>query len=178
MEDHSRPLGHSNASLFASADEMAGTYSPQTDGHNIAPVHNSPAYRVQRSGGAPLNTQPRIDIQNMELHYPMPDKAEVWHQAEHPDTVHKVLNYEGDISMETFKGAAKIFSHANPEQFLLPLEVNREPYPATLLTLTNLILVSHHLYESRQIDGHEVQHSQWRCDQPPIVQRTHYCGLG
>jgi len=125
MDEFSRPLGHSNASLFASADEMAGTYSPQNDTHNIAPVRNTPVYRAQRGGGAAPNSQPRIDTKNMELHYPMPEKAEVWHQAEHPDTIHKVLNYEGDISMETFRGAAKMFSHANPEQFLLPLEVTR-----------------------------------------------------
>lgn len=123
MDDYSRPVGHTNASLFASADEMAGTYSPQHDNGDFAPPRNTPANRVQRTEGALLDSHPRIDTQDMELHYPMPDEAEVWHQAEHPDTIHKVLNYEADVSMETFKGAAKMFSHANPEQFLLPLEV-------------------------------------------------------
>jgi hypothetical protein len=127
MDNYSRPLGHSNASLFASADEMAGDYSPQNNNHDFIPARNTPASRAQLSGGVPLNSHPRIDTVNMELHYPMPDQAEVWHQAEHPDTIPKVLNYEGDICMETFKGAAKILSHANPEQFLMPLKVNTSP---------------------------------------------------
>jgi hypothetical protein len=42
---------------------------------------------------------------------------------QHPDTITKVVNYEGDMKMETFKGAAHIFSHANPEQFLMPLNL-------------------------------------------------------
>jgi hypothetical protein len=132
MADYSRPLGHSNASLFASADEMAGTYSPQGDNHEFTPARNTkftparntPAYRPQHSRGVPPANHPRVDTQNMELHYPMPDKTVVWHQAEHPDTIGKRLNYEGDISMEAFPGAAKILSHANPEQFLMPLKVD------------------------------------------------------
>jgi hypothetical protein len=124
MDDYSRPLGHSNASLFASADEMAGTYSPQGDNHKFTPTRNTPAYRPQHSRGVPPTNHPRIDTQNMELYYPMPDKAEVWHQAEHPDTIPKRLNYEGDISMESFPGASKILSHANPEQFFMPLKVD------------------------------------------------------
>jgi hypothetical protein len=127
MANHSRPLGHSNASLFASADEMAGTYSPQNNNHNFTPARNTYAYRAQHSGGVSVPKHPPIDTQNMELNYAMPDKAEVWHQAQHPDTISKVMNYEGDIAMETFPGAAKILSHTNPEQFLVPLKVYTTP---------------------------------------------------
>jgi hypothetical protein len=123
-----RPPGHSNASLFASADEMAGTNSTQNNNRAFTPARDTPAHRAQHSGGAPPYSHPPIDTENMELHYPMPDKAEVWHQAEHPDTITKVVNYEGDMKMETFKGAAQIFSHANPEQFLMPLKVNTIPF--------------------------------------------------
>jgi hypothetical protein len=124
MNDHSRPLGHSNASLFASADEMAGTYSLQNNNQQVTPARNTYAYRAQRSGGASLENHPRIDTQNMEFNYEMPNKAVVWHQAEHPDTIAKVLNYENDIAMETFKGAGQVLSHANPPQFLMPLKVD------------------------------------------------------
>jgi hypothetical protein len=127
MDGYSRPPGHSNASLFASADEMAGTYSPQNNNPAFTPANNKPAHRAQHSGGAPLNSHPPIDIENMELNYPMPDKAEVWHQADHPDTITKALNYNGEAMMETFKGAGQILSNANPEQFLMPLKVITTP---------------------------------------------------
>jgi hypothetical protein len=74
-----------------------------------------------------LHSHPPIDIENMELNYPMPDKAEVWHQADHPDTITKALNYNDEAMMETFKGAGQILSNANPEQFLMPLKVITTP---------------------------------------------------
>lgn len=103
---------------------MAGTYSPESNNHAFTPVRNTHAYRAQHSGGVSLDSHPPIDTQNMEINYPMPDKAEVWQQADHPDTIQKVLNYQGDIAMETFKGAAQMLSHANPSHFLMPLKVN------------------------------------------------------
>jgi hypothetical protein len=59
----------------------------------------------------------------MELNYPMPDEPEIWRQAEHPDSINKLLNFTGDVCQETFRGAAQMLSHANPETFEMPLEV-------------------------------------------------------
>ena len=106
---------------------MAGTYPPQNDNPAVTSAHNKPAHRAQHSGGAHLNSHSPIDTENMELNYPMPDKAEVWHQADHPDTITKAINYNGEVQMETFKGAGQILSHANPEQFLMPLKVDTTP---------------------------------------------------
>ena len=60
----------------------------------------------------------------MELNYPMPDEIEIWRQAEHPDSINKLLNITGDMCQETFRGAAQMLSHANPETFEMPLEVS------------------------------------------------------
>jgi hypothetical protein len=59
----------------------------------------------------------------MELNYPLPDEIEIWRQAEHPDSINKLLNITGDMCQETFRGAAQMLSHANPETFEMPLEV-------------------------------------------------------
>jgi hypothetical protein len=60
----------------------------------------------------------------MELNYPMPDEIEIWRQAEHPDSINKLLNITGDTCQETFRGAAQMLSHANPDTFEMPLEVS------------------------------------------------------
>ena len=113
-------FGHSNDSLFASADEMAGNYSPQIDNDGFTPAHDTTPTQPasHRSNGHRSG-----DSQNTDLDYPMPDEVEIWKQAEHPDSINKLLNITGDVCMETFRGAAKMLSHANPETFEMPLEV-------------------------------------------------------
>ena len=61
----------------------------------------------------------------MEVDYPMPDEPEIWKQAEHPDTINKLLNMTGDVCMEVFPAGGKTLSQLNPETFLMPLEVSR-----------------------------------------------------
>jgi hypothetical protein len=112
-------LGHSNDSLFASADEMAGNYSPHNDNNGFIPTHYTPT----QSSSYTSNDQQSPDAEDMEINYPMPDELEIWKQAEHPDSINKILNMTGDVCMEMFKGAAKMLSHANPETFDMPLEV-------------------------------------------------------
>jgi hypothetical protein len=132
-------LGHSNDSLFASADEMAGNYSPHNDNDEATPARDTTPTPTQltprrssgrRSGGS----------ENMELNYPMPDEIEIWKQAEHPDSINKLLNITGDACQETFRGAAKMLSHANPETFEMPLEVTQRPgtVRGTSLTIPRL----------------------------------------
>jgi hypothetical protein len=112
-------LGHSNDSLFASADEMAGNYSPHNDNNGFIPTQYTPT----QSSSYTSNDQQSPDAEDMEINYPMPDELEIWKQAEHPDSINKILNMTGDVCMEMFKGAAKMLSHANPETFDMPLEV-------------------------------------------------------
>jgi hypothetical protein len=113
-------VGHSNDSLFASADEMAGNYSPHTP-NGFTPTRYTPTSSTSRWSIA----QHLVDEDDMALNYPMPDEPEIWKQAEHPDSINKLLNTTGDICQETFKGAAKMLSHANPDTFLMPLEVSK-----------------------------------------------------
>lgn len=105
---------HTTDSLFASADEMAGhtnnNYSPH-------------ASVVRQNEGDVTHRDPLIDIEEMELHYPMPDREEVWRQAEHPESLTKIMYSEDSAAQEAFNGAAKIFSCANPDTFAMPLEV-------------------------------------------------------
>jgi hypothetical protein len=144
-------FGHSNDSLFASADEMAGHYTPRNDNNAFTPRNDTNAFTPHNDNNAltPRNdnnaftpthlnttTQPptsrgsighrltrSIDSEDMELNYPMPDEIEIWRQAEHPDSINKLLNVTGDMCQETFRGAAQVLSHANPETFEMPLEV-------------------------------------------------------
>jgi len=113
-------FGHSNESLFASADEMAGNYSPHNDSDEFTPARDTTPTQLTprrssgyRSGGS----------ENIEVDYPMPEEIEIWRQAEHPDSINKLLNVTGDTCMETFRGAAKMLSQVNPETFEMPLEV-------------------------------------------------------
>lgn len=153
-------FGHSNDSLFASADEMAGNYTPHNNNHESAPTRDTPTHHgfvptrgtpahhgfvpTRDTPTQPAFTPPRnvptqtpasrgsnghhpihsIDIEDMELNYPMPDDIEIWRQAEHPDSINKLLNITGDMCQETFRGAAQMLSHANPETFEMPLEVS------------------------------------------------------
>lgn len=107
---------HTPDSLFASADEMAGhnnnTYSPQT---NIV--------RQNEGDASVTHRDPLVDIEEMELHYPMPDAEELWRQADHPESLTKTMYSEDAAAQEAFGGAAKIFSCANPDTFVMPLEV-------------------------------------------------------
>jgi hypothetical protein len=112
-------LGHSNDSLFASADEMAGDYSPHNDNNGFTPVQYTPT----QSSSYTSNDRHSPDAEDLEINYPMPDELEIWKQAEHPDSINKILNMTGDLCMEMFRGAAKMLSHANPETFDMPLEV-------------------------------------------------------
>lgn len=114
-------FGHSNDSLFASADEMAGTYSPQNGNDGFTPVRET---SIQPTSSR-SNDRYCEDIEDMETNYPMPDEPEIWKQAEHPDSINKLLNITGDVCHETFKGAAKMLSHANPDTFEMPLEVTQ-----------------------------------------------------
>lgn len=156
-------FGHSNDSLFASADEMAGNYTPHNNNPGPAPTRNTPTHHgfvptrdtTTHHGFAPTRNTPTqhaftparsfptqipthtpastgsngyhsirsIDIEDMELNYPMPEEIEIWRQAEHPDSINKLLNVTGDMCQETFRGAAQMLSHANPETFEMPLEV-------------------------------------------------------
>lgn len=118
-------FGHSNDSLFASADEMAGNYSPHTDTNAFTPVRDTPTQSSSRRS----NESRTPDNGDLELNYPMPDEPEIWKQAEHPDSINKLLNTTGDICMEAFKGAAKMLSHANPDTFDMPLEVLQHVAP-------------------------------------------------
>lgn len=118
--DTSGYFGHSNDSLFASADEMAGNYSPHyTDTTRSTPTQHTPPQPVSHRS----NDNHPPDDDDVELDYPMPDEPEIWKQAEHPDSINKFLNVTGDVCMETFRGAAKMLSHANPDTFDMPLEV-------------------------------------------------------
>lgn len=116
-------MGHSNASLFASADEMAGAYTPRQDNNGFPALYNSPA----RSASRDSDDDHTSGTGDVELDYPMPGKPEIWKQAEHPDSINKLLNMTGDVCLETFRGAAKMLSHANPDTFLMPLEVSSIP---------------------------------------------------
>jgi hypothetical protein len=113
-------LGHSNDSLFASADEMAGNYSPRNDNHEFTPARDTTPTQLTPRGSSGHRSG---HSENMDLNYPMPDEIEIWRQAEHPDSINKLLNITGDVCQETFRGAAKMLSHANPETFEMPLEV-------------------------------------------------------
>ncbi|GAB7327765.1 hypothetical protein MBLNU13_g11576t1 [Cladosporium sp. NU13] len=118
-------FGHSNDSLFASADEMAGHYTPHTNHHGFTPTCNSGNTPSHQPASRPSTGHRSIrstDSDDMELNYPMPDEMEIWRQAEHPDSINKLLNATGDMCQETFRGAAQILSHANPETFEMPLE--------------------------------------------------------
>lgn len=119
-------FGHSNDSLFASADEMAGNYTPQhNNNHAFTPTRNIPDQPPASRGNTGHRSIRSTDSADMELNYPMPDEMEIWRQAEHPDSINKLLNTTGDMCQETFRGAAQILSHANPETFEMPLEVRR-----------------------------------------------------
>lgn len=119
-------FGHSNDSLFASADEMAGNYTPHNNNHGFTPTHNTrntPDQPPASRGNTGHRSIRSTDSADMELNYPMPDQMEIWRQAEHPDSINKLLNITGDMCQETFRGAAQMLSHANPETFEMPLEV-------------------------------------------------------
>jgi len=116
-------FGHSNDSLFASADEMAGNYTPRNDNNAFTPTRRNPAQQPASRESTGHRSTRSVDIQDMELNYPMPDEIEIWRQAEHPDSINKLLNASGDMCQEVFKGAAQMLSHANPETFEMPLEV-------------------------------------------------------
>lgn len=123
-EDHmDGHMGHSNASLLASADEMAGNYTPRNDNNGFPILYKSPPRSVSRDSDDDHSS----GTGDVELDYPMPEKPEIWQQAEHPDSINKLLNMTGDVCLETFRGAAKMLSHANPDTFLMPLEVSSIP---------------------------------------------------
>jgi len=116
-------FGHSNDSLFASADEMAGHYTPRNDNNVFTPSRRNPIQTPASRGSNGDRSTRSVDAEDMQLNYPMPDEMEIWRQAEHPDSINKLLNITGDVCQETFRGAAKMLSHANPETFEMPLEV-------------------------------------------------------
>lgn len=117
-------FGHSNDSLFASADEMAGHYTPHhNNNRGFMPTRNTPNQPPASRGSNGHRSIRSTDSEDMELNYPMPDQMEIWRQAEHPDSINKLLNATGDMCQETFRGASQILSHANPDTFEMPLEV-------------------------------------------------------
>lgn len=115
-------IGHSNDSLFASADEMAGDYSPHADSDGFPPLHDTPARSTSHDSNG--HGSPSSSAQ-VAVAYPMPDNPEIWRQAEHPDSIDKLLNMTGDVCIELFPGAAKMLSHQNPDVYFVPLEVSK-----------------------------------------------------
>ena len=130
-------FGHSNDSLFASADEMAGNYMPHNNNHGFTPTRNTSDQPPASRGNTGHRSIRSTDSADMELNYPMPDQMEIWRQAEHPDSINKLLNITGDMCQETFRGAAQMLSHANPETFEMPLEVRRLHFTVSATTTEN-----------------------------------------
>ena len=130
-------FGHSNDSLFASADEMAGNYMPHNNNHGFTPTRNTSDQPPASRGNPGHRSIRSTDSADMELNYPMPDQMEIWRQAEHPDSINKLLNITGDMCQETFRGAAQMLSHANPETFEMPLEVRRLHFTVSATTTEN-----------------------------------------
>lgn len=116
-------IGHSNDSLLASADEMAGNYSPHTPGGlntNLTASNNS---SVARNGTSSNGESVDTVGPDQTFNYPIPADTPVWTQAVHPDSIQRLMSMENEASLETFPDSAKIHSHVNPETFQLPVEV-------------------------------------------------------
>lgn len=120
--DHDGHVGHSNDSLLASADEMAGNYSPHTPNNASMPTHLREMSAALDDVLVPGSAE---EGEKLMEDYPMPDQPEIWQQAVHPDSFQKFVNEVDDVILETFTGAAKVLSHVNPDYFMMPLKVRR-----------------------------------------------------
>lgn len=102
---------------------MAGNYSPHTPTTNSTAVQPTSARDSSSARNPTSSNGTSLVASSVDSDYPMPSEPVIWTQAVHPDSIQRLTSMESEANLETFTDAAKIYSHVNPETFLMPLEV-------------------------------------------------------
>ncbi|KAM0716336.1 hypothetical protein Q7P37_007781 [Cladosporium fusiforme] len=121
-DDGGAIVGHSNDSLLASADEMAGDYSPHTPATNTTAVQPTSARHSSTTHNGTSANETSVEVTSTDDSYSMPPEPVIWTQAVHPDSIQRLMSMENEATLETFGEASKIYSHVNPENFMMPLD--------------------------------------------------------
>lgn len=133
-DDGGAIVGHSNDSLLASADEMAGDYSPHTPATKTTAVQPTSARHSSTTHNGTSANETSVEVTSTDVSYPMPSEPVIWTQAVHPDSIQRLMSMENEATLETFGEASKVYSHVNPENFMMPLDVHSLPV-MTIITI-------------------------------------------